>query len=202
MGHVSSERGLYSLMASEPIFFLEITSFDMAASLYFSLVPFFKRTGFFSSLRFDENCTPSNILGCVIFLFGLQRTSEILFPNNLILSSTYFHPAHSSQMVLTAAIGFMMMGILFMLWSKFKKTSRDIALLFVSSLVIFLGTFGIVIHLVPISIHEEFQKVLLHFYTSIGLFLIGFGFLIARFQDIQSILFSRRKSRVETSFCR
>lgn len=129
----------------------------------------------------------SNILGLVIFLFGFQRTSEILFPNNFILSSTYFHPIRSSQMVLTAAIGFMLMGLLFILWSKLKKPSRDIALLLASSLMIFLGLFGIVIHLVPISIHEELQKVLLHFYTSIGLFLIGFGFLIARFHTFNPL---------------
>jgi hypothetical protein len=74
-----------------------------------------------------------------------------------------------------------------MLWSKSNKTSKGIALLFVSSLVIFLGIFGIVIHVVPIAIHADFQKILLHFYTSIVLFLIGFGFLIVRFQTINPL---------------
>ena len=54
MGHVSSQRGLYSLVASEPILLLETTSCYMAATLCFSVVSSFERIVLFSSLRYDK----------------------------------------------------------------------------------------------------------------------------------------------------
>lgn len=138
----------------------------------------------FSSYRFPL----SNLLGVAIFLLGFQRTSELLFSAdskwNLLLSSVHIHPENSSKMVITAAIGFMLVGILFMLWSKTKRTiSKNIILLSVATVIIFLGTIGIFIHLLPIQIDHELDRFLIHFYTAFGLFFIGLAFIVNKFHE-------------------
>lgn len=124
------------------------------------------------------------ILGVAIFFLGLQRTIELLFPDNLglnrLFNSIHFYPSNSSRMVISAAIGFMLVGIWLLYWSKHNKSKiNKITALFISVPIIFLGSIGIFIPLLPAE--YESQTILIHFYTALGLFFIGLGFVIARF---------------------
>ncbi len=154
--------------------------YPAALCLFLSGLGFFT---LFSSFQFPL----SKILGMTIFLIGFQRFAELLFPPeatlNLFFNNLRFYPSNSSKMVLLAAIGFMLAGLLFVLWPKKNSLVKSIFLLFISVLVVFLGSIGILFGILPIKIHSELQKILLHFYTSIGLFVIGFGFIFAKLYE-------------------
>jgi hypothetical protein len=132
----------------------------------------------------------SNILpkvcGISIFLLGSQRVIELLYSANpkmySLLNKLHFYPAKSCPMVLAAAIGFMLVGIVFAFLAK-KNDSllRSILFLFISMLVIFLGASELFINLFLIRLGIEWKPLFVHFYTSIGFFLVGVGFIITEF---------------------
>lgn len=128
----------------------------------------------------------SKILGIIIFLLGFQRVSTLLFPAGLrlnsVLNKVHFSPDNSSEMAFAAAIGFMLVGLVWMIWSK-KEGSfiKKIFLLFFSILIVFLGAVEIFINILPIPLERKWQMVFVHFYTAIGLFLIGIGFVVTKF---------------------
>lgn len=128
-----------------------------------------------------------NLLGCAIFLFGLQRTAELLWPSdsilNVVLNSFPIFPVYFSQMRLTAAMGFIFIGVAFMFWRRnVSGRVQNIVPLLMTVLVIFFGSLGIITNVFPFKIEEEFRTILMHLYTAIGMFLIGVGFLFARFR--------------------
>lgn len=130
-----------------------------------------------------------NILGCAIFLFGLQRAVGFLLPFdsklNMLLNSMQVFPAYTSRMALTSAIGFMLIGIAFIFWQRDSSRSiRNIVPLLMTVPVIFLGSLGIFTSILPFQIDAEFRKILMHLYTAVGMFLIGLGFLLARFHKL------------------
>lgn len=137
----------------------------------------------FSSYRWPI----SNILGCAIFLLGFQRTVELLLPANskfnvLLFHNMTFFPMHFSRMTLMGAVGFTLVGIGFIFWQRnCKQKIRELLSLFMIVPIIFLGSVEIFTNILPLQINEEMRKFLMHFYTAIGLFLVGLGFLFAIF---------------------
>lgn len=137
----------------------------------------------FISFRSVSRFLLSKIFGFTIFFLGFQRVMELLLPVdyrlNRMLCNAHFCPLNS-QMVLAAAIGYMLVGILFMYWSKNNNSKLNkIVTLFISVPVIFLGSIGIFIGL--LSVEYKFSNPFLHFYTAAGLFFTGLGFVIAKF---------------------
>lgn len=135
----------------------------------------------FFSLRSSSRFPLWKVCGFMIFFLGFQRTLELLFPAdfrlNRLLCNAHFCPLNS-QMVLSAAIGYMLVGVLFLYWPRTcTSTVHKIITLIISVPIIFLGSIGIFINLLP----NSYGSILIHFYTAVGLFFIGLGFVIAKF---------------------
>jgi hypothetical protein len=128
----------------------------------------------------------SKIIGIVIFLLAFQRTGELLFqPDSRaysIFNTIHFDLSNSSKMVLPAAIGFMLIGTMFVFWPSKQLRLNNVVIYFVSSLIVFLGAVGVFTSLLSSQRTLHLQGMLIHFYTAVGFLVVGFGFIFAKFQ--------------------
>ncbi len=86
-------------------------------------------------------------------------------------------------MVLPAAIGFMLIGMMFVFWpTKKQLLLNKVILHLISSLIVFLGAMGAFASLLSIQENHPLQGKLIHFYTAVGFLVVGFGFVFAKFQ--------------------
>lgn len=133
----------------------------------------------------------SKIMAGVIFLLGLQRLMEnLLLGEKMNLLFSNFEPPSiiASHMTITAALGFMMVGAMFLFWpKKIAHPIQEIFLLVINVGVLFLGSLGIFTNLLPIRIDANYHQLIMHLYTAIGLVLIGMGILFVRFKRIKEI---------------
>jgi hypothetical protein len=130
--------------------------------------------------------TLSKVIGIIIFLLAFQRTAELLLSCDSrtysICSSIHFDMENSSKMVLSAAIGFMLIGITFALWpTKNRFLLKNVVPLFIASLIVFIGAVGVFTSLLPTQKSHHLQGMLIHFYTAVGFLMLGLGFIFAKF---------------------
>lgn len=141
---------------------------------------------FFSGISLFSVTKPGRILwtrvfGLFIFCLSLIRGIEIFFPKLFKINFFFFT---STPMSLTAAIGFLMVGLVFLFWTKtYKAGLKNAFLLLLSSLILFLGAVGFFIRLLSLDL-DALHSIVLHFYAAIGLFFIGLSFLIVSFREI------------------
>ena len=124
----------------------------------------------------------SLFLGGTIFFLGLQRVLRLLLPDSFgFLNSVSLCPSRSPQIPPFAATGFILVGIVFLLWRKESKNlvSTIIHLLFSSS-IIFMASIGLFVNTVP-AYNHELRRIFIHFYTALGLLFIGLAFLLTKF---------------------
>lgn len=132
----------------------------------------------------------TKIMGGAIFLLGFQRILEISLPAetgiNLALSSLAPPSLHASNMMITAAFGFTMVGVIFVLWTNKKKHPfQEIFILIINVWVLFLGSLGIFTNLFHIRLTEQYHQLIMHLYTAIALVLVGVGILFAYFSRMK-----------------
>lgn len=182
-----------------PIPYLTTLSFLFSGLALFSL---------FSLSRFFL----SKILGLTVFFLGFERTIEFFYSQdfkvNLIANKILLHPIPSTQMTLAAAIGFILVGMVFTIWSKDKSTlTNNILILFFSVLILFLGALGIFLNLSHI-VEQGPHVFVIHFYTGVELFILGFCFVyfklrlnpIDQINENKWLVFKRNKSPMSGSF--
>ena len=123
------------------------------------------------------------VLGFSILFLGFQRAAGFFFPSdfslNLLLNRVHFRPSYSSEMGIGGAIGFIFVGVIFLFYSRNAKFFHRMVSLPFSVAVIFLGSMGIFLGILPRGVLSSNH--LIHFYTAVGLFLIGLALVVNRF---------------------
>ncbi len=131
----------------------------------------------------------SNVLGCMIFFTAFERGIELLLPANsmlnLLLNEIHVFPFLSTQMTLTSVLAFALIGMSFLFWQRGMHHSiRNIFSLIVAGTVVFLASAVIFVDLLSSGSSSEIDKFLMHFYTALGLLIIGLGFIFGRYSNL------------------
>lgn len=130
-----------------------------------------------------------NILGGIIFSIGLIRFLEILLVTDFGLQalalnpSIFYFPVVPPPMALFGSIGFILIGMVFLLWpSSNVSLIHSIFLLLTALFAFFLALVGILNNLFPIKGNFSGTGFFpIHLYVATGLSILSIGLIAARF---------------------
>ena len=142
----------------------------------------------FLAILFSFRFFIQEICGALITLFSLLRFCEILFEHNLGLDWFFRHlltysPANFLPMAFLGAIGFLLTGLILLLWPRNPTyKTKGTLIITLTSILIWIGFVGTLWYFLPYHVLYGWRDRLpINFYSAIAQILLGWGFLIHRF---------------------